>query len=248
MGRLAAILLAILLPSAAWGAIAHDATSHHPSSSTSTNCGGSHGGGASGVTLALMWVGLDADDAVSAATYGGETMTLVGTSGSASLGSDQKMHLYYKADPLQGTQTGSATVTSSNHNVCIIQTFSGTLTTADAIVQFGGFDNGGVTCSVNANVTLVLEDTANWMVSASVWHGGDHDPMTSYTNCTSRVDSATGTNTSSDDSYNQCDSTGDSGSLTHTIVSPTNDECAMVSVEITDIEPPAADRRIFITN
>jgi hypothetical protein len=199
------------------------------------------------VTLALMWVSLDADVAISAVTYGGEAMTLVTTSGSASLGSDQKMHLYYKANPLQGTRTATATHDSDNHDGCVVQTFSGTLTTADAIVQSDGTDNGGVTCAVAPALTLNLGDTGNWMLSASSWHGGDHTPMSSFTNCTSRVDQHTGnTNATNDDSFNQCDSTGHSGNRTHTITSSVNDECAMVSVEITDIEPPSRKRSMII--
>jgi len=240
--RFLTVLLFLLTASNSHADIALDlSTSYETSVPSSTTCGGSHLAAASGVTLALMWVGMDADETISSITYGGDTMTLVTTSGSASHPGDEKMHLYMKADPKQGTQTGTTTVSSDDHVGCVIQTFTGTLTTAGAVVQSAGYDNSGAECAT-ALVALTLASTANWMVSGSVWHGANNTPITTFTNCTSTEDGSTGPSSESDDAYNTCDSTGDSGSLTHTIDAPTTDECAMVSAELA----AASSRRIFL--
>lgn len=251
MNAIRLLLLAALVlgwPSSAFAVIAHDVTTTGGSSSTTSSCTTSHTAAASGVTIALAWLGLDGGEAVSGATYGGDAMTFIGQSGALPLGSDENIFLWARFNPKQGTQSVVMSHDSDNHDVCIVKTFSGTLLTSDAIAQFGSYDNGGAACT-SAAVTLTLAATTNFMVSASVWQGGDVTPITTYTNCDNqRSDFHSGVNDpNNDDSMNDCESTGDTGSFTHTIDDNLTDECAMFSVELTDIEPPPSTRRVWTT-
>lgn len=240
--RFYSLLTLLLVAGSAEAAIAFDVGTPNVSTATATTCNFSHAAAASGVTLALVFVGLDADVTISNATYAGNAMSLIRTSGTASAAADEKMHLYAAYDPPDGTQTVDIDYGSDDHHFCLAMTFTGTLTTSSAIVQSTGYDNSGAVCAT-APTTLVLGATTNWMITSSVWQGADEDPFTP-TNCADRQDGDTGGGSATaDDSFQQCDSTGSSGSVTHTITPTGGDECGSVSVEITDIAPPAVTPR-----
>jgi hypothetical protein len=230
-----ALVLALCFSAqAALGAIAFDAGTVNTSTASASTCNFTHTPVGT-PTLALIWVGLDADETISNATYGGTAVTPIAVSGTTAVATDEKMHLYARFNPPSGAQTVDIDYSTDDHHFCLAMTFTGTLTTSKAIVKSEVYDNGGATCTTAA-VTLNLVATGNWMVSASVWDGGDTDTFTP-TNCTDRQDGATGTSTTADDGYQQCDSTGNSGLRTHTITPTVTDECGMISIEITDTAP-----------
>ena len=236
------MLLALLLPApqgvttfvretaAPPGGIAFDATTVVASSATSqTACNFTHTPVGT-PTLVLVWIGMKASRTISVATYGGQAMSLVAVSGSASAAGDEKMHLYEKHSPLGGAQTVNVEFTLDNHYTCIAQSFTGTHA-SDATVEDDGYDNSGGTCAA-ATTTLTMNATSSWMVTASVWHGADALPI-AETGFTARGEGETGGGeTSNDDAYNYGDSTGDTGSLSHISDAAVTDECGQVSVEL----------------
>lgn len=232
-------LLLLSLASPLWAAIAHDVSTPNTSSASTTGCSFSHT--PSGTpTLVLFWIGLDAPETIdSNPTYGGQATTFIGNSGTTTNAGDQKVHLYYLANPPSGTQTATAGFSTDDHHTCLVQTFTGT-GTSNPIVDWNAYDNGGSACTT-ATTTIALAETTNWMVTFSVWHGGDTDPFTVEESATDieRGEGETGTSTSSDDGYAYGDSTGDSGSTTHTTDANVSDECAQISVEISETDQAA---------
>ena len=227
----------LLYPCTAWAAITHQNSTSSVSSVNATQCSFSHVGGSS-PTIALFWIALDANETITGTpTYGGANMTLIAettVTGSA----DQKVWLYELHSPATGTQTMEADFSEDNHHTCMVQTYNGT-SVSDATIETDTFDNAGAACTTGVT-TINLNATTNFMATFSSWQGGDTAPFTE-TNFTTIEEGCTNGNTGSDDCFDLGDSTGNSGNLTHTVTPTVTDECAQISVELTDAGSRQAD-------
>jgi len=238
--KLLILMFLLCLPSQSWAVIGFDDSTAVSSSANATTCSFAHPTTGT-ATLGLLWILLDADETISSATWGGSAMNFVAVN-SATGGGDQRAWLYERHSPATGSPTVAAVFSQDNHHACIAMTFTGTDTT-DATIDTDAQDNGGAACGTITN-TISMELTTNFMASAASWQGGDTFPFTE-TNFTETEDGQTGTHGTNDDGYHAGYSTGNSGPHTHTSDGSVTDECAFVSVEITDVEPSRRVMRIM---
>ncbi len=224
-------------------AIAHDATTPHTNTSTSSSESFSHT--CTGVNLTLvatLFVFSTVSNSITAITYNGVAMTLR-QQNNFNYTANRYLHtLVYTLDnPATGSNTFSVTFNGS--------------AVANAIVlsSYTGANNGiGATNSATGNssgpsVTLTTNNATGLIVGGVQVLGGDTDPFTPGSGVTEHSDGATGTDVNTDVGFTTGDKPATGGSDTFNFTASVSDRWSIVAVEL-NAAAAVSSRRIFITH